>query len=1109
MNAEYQLVKEIFLTAIEKQTPAEREVYLHEACGHDADLRRRVASLVNKHAQVGSFLEAPTFDVVIATDAQPVIEAFGMNIGPYQLLGQIGEGGFGVVFMAEQTEPVRRKVALKVLKPGMDTRQVIARFEAERQALAIMDHPNIAKVFDAGATPLGRPYFVMELVKGATITEFCDQQRLSPQHRLELFVSVCQAVQHAHQKGIIHRDLKPSNLLVAVQDMTPVVKVIDFGVAKALSQDLTDNTLFTGSAQMVGTPLYMSPEQAGMSDIDTRSDIYSLGVLLYELLTGTTPFPTGRFKHVAYEEIRRIIREEEPPKPSSRMGTLGQVATIASTSRMVDPRGLLRQCRKELDWIVMKCLEKDRNRRYETAAALVADVRRFLSDEPVQACPPSAWYRFRKLTRRNRPFLVMVSALVLAGLIGAGALAVSTALVWEANTGLKTSVDRERREAYFQRITVAHHQLSTDLAAALQALRECPEDLRGWEWYYLMRRCKVEPLVIRDRTEVLGVAFSPDGERIFSASGDGTIRTWNSRTGQPIGEFLAHGKAACCVVLHPDGKRLATAGADGLVKVWDLTTDPPARVFEGPCDALRKFGAAYTVAFSPMDGRRLAAGSEGAVRVWNWQTGQLLHSFTGHQHHSIPVAFSDDGRQVATGSSWQGQNVWDAETGQVLSTWLAHDLPVSALAFSPGNGRLATASLDRHVKLWETATGKLLHEFLHNGNVLGVAFSRDGKRLVSTGEDKSVRLWDTTTGREVLGLHGHTDSSGCVAFSLDGLRLASASMDGTIRVWDATPLQGDEGQDTNFAQHGDEIRSLAMSPDGEKIISAGHGGRVKIWSARQGQLIVDFTAYRLMVWSVAWHPDGQRIATAGSDGAQLAVKIWDARTGRQLVAITAEGGNQSVPFTVVAFSPKGDCRYLVTGTQAGAVQVWDATTGGPVGTLGSHEREIRGVTFSPDGKRLASASGDGWVKLWDATCLGAKQEPTLPPLRARVPGPCLNVAFSPDSQRLATGGQGNTVKIWDVQTGKELQTLRGHSGDVYTVAFSPVDDGRWIASGGEDSTVKIWDSRTGEEVHTFRGHTGLVTSVAFSPDGKRLYSGSRDMTVKVWDLTQMQPMVVH
>jgi tetratricopeptide (TPR) repeat protein len=354
----------------------------------------------------------------------------------------------GVVFIAEQQEPIRRKVALKVLKPGMDTRPVIARFEAERQALAIMDHPNIATVLDGGQTATARPYFVMELVRGVPITDYCDQGQLTPRERLELFLHVCQAVQHAHQKGIIHRDLKPSNVLVTLHDETPLVKVIDFGIAKALGQQLTDKTLFTGFAQMIGTPLYMSPEQAALSnvDVDTRSDIYSLGVLLYELLTGTTPFEKERFKEVGYDEIRRIIREEEPPKPSTRISTLGQAASTASANRRSDPRKLSQLCRGELDWIVMKALEKDRTRRYESASALAADVERYLKDEPVLACPPSAWYRFRKFARRNKGALAtaaLLGVILVLALVGGP---VATALVWQQWTRAEEAGGREKEQ---------------------------------------------------------------------------------------------------------------------------------------------------------------------------------------------------------------------------------------------------------------------------------------------------------------------------------------------------------------------------------------------------------------------------------------------------------------------------------------------------------------------------------------------------------------------------------------------------------------------------------------------------------------------------------------
>src|SRR5689334_7832142 len=413
-------IDRIFWDAAQITSARERDAYLDRACAEDVALRRRIEQLLQARPKAERFLESPAPPLVRTIQERTLSDGLGTIIGPYKLLEQIGEGGFGIVYMAEQQHPVRRKVALKVMKPGIDTRQVIARFEAERQALALMEHENIAKVLDAGATDSGRPYFVMELVRGVPITEFCDENRLSPRERLELFVTVCQAVQHAHQKGIIHRDLKPSNVLVTLHDGTPLVKVIDFGIAKALGQErLTEKTLCTGFAQMLGTPLYMSPEQAQMSgqDADTRTDIYALGVLLYELLTGTTPFDRERLKEASYDEIRRIIREEEPAKPSTRISTLGQAATTVSANCKSEPQRLSQLFRGELDWIVMKALEKDRNRRYDTASSFAADAQRYLHDEPVQACPPSAVYRLRKFARRNKVALITASAIAMVVLL--------------------------------------------------------------------------------------------------------------------------------------------------------------------------------------------------------------------------------------------------------------------------------------------------------------------------------------------------------------------------------------------------------------------------------------------------------------------------------------------------------------------------------------------------------------------------------------------------------------------------------------------------------------------------------------------------------------------
>lgn len=461
--------KSVFAEAIARSGD-ERSAYLDQVCGDDAQLRSRIDALLAAHDKPEAFQNDPVAGVDATVDHTPILERAGATIGPYTLREQVGEGGMGVVFVAEQQRPVRRKVALKIIRPGMDTREVVARFAAERQALALMDHPNIAKVYDAGSTESGRPYFVMELVRGIPITDYCDKNRLTIRERLALFIDVCQAIQHAHQKGIIHRDVKPSNVLVTLHDGKPVPKIIDFGVAKATNQRLTERTIYTRCAQIIGTPLYMSPEQAELSglDVDTRSDIYSLGVLLYELLTGTTPFDKERIEKAAYSEIRRIICEEEPPKPSTKISTLGESATGISICRGTDRHSLSKRIMGDLDVIVMKAIEKDRTRRYGTATGLADDVQRFLEDQPIVARAPSVVYRFRKFTRRNRVAMATSAAVLVSLVVGLAGLA------WGLNEARRRAIELADRNTQLTELAESYRSELVERALT-ESMRASPE----------------------------------------------------------------------------------------------------------------------------------------------------------------------------------------------------------------------------------------------------------------------------------------------------------------------------------------------------------------------------------------------------------------------------------------------------------------------------------------------------------------------------------------------------------------------------------------------------------------------------------------------------------
>ena len=1098
--------QELFIQALDHPSAEERAAFLAAACGEDLALKGRVEALLARSEGLGAFLEQPVVSpaAVGATCAngtggeRAFTEKPGDRIGRYKLLEKIGEGGMGVVYMAEQEEPVRRRVALKIIKLGMDTKQVVARFEAERQALALMDHPNIAKVLDAGATETGRPYFVMELVQGVPITEFCDQNRLPTQERVKLFITVCQAIQSAHQKGIIHRDLKPTNILVTLNAGVPMPLVIDFGVAKATNQKLTEKTIFTNYGAMIGTPAYMSPEQAEMSrlDVDTRSDIYGLGVLLYELLTGTTPFPEQRLRSAGYNEMQRIILEEEPERPSTRLSTLrGEQRSAVARNRGGSELTLGRAFPGDLDWIVMKCLEKDRARRYETANGLAADLKRHLNNEPVVARPPSTAYRLRKAIHRNQ-LAFLAGAVVAAAVLAGTGISTWEAVVATRARGKAVAAQQEAQRARdaekWTRLEAEHELYAAKMNLAQQAwdendvgrLRQLLEETqdspyRGFEWYYWQPKAHLALKTLRGHLDaVTSVAFSPDGRRILTGSNDGTAKVWNAASGKELVTLKGHRGAVACAAFSPDGRRIATASTDGTAKVWEAASGRELLTLKGHP------GEVMSVAYSP-DGQRIVTGSgDHTARVWEAASGRDLLALKGHSDLVHAAAFSPDGQRIVTGS-WDGTvRVWEAASGRALRALDGHSR-VFSVAFSPDGRRIVRGSEDGTAEVWDAASGEELFTLKgHTVLVTSVAFSPDGRRIVTGSYDQTARVWDAANGRELLKLKGHSAQVLGAAFSSDGQRVVTGSFDKTAKVWDvAGDLSADASGRTvlTLIGHSNEICSVAFSQDGRRIVTGSLDHTAKVWDAASAEELLTLKGHSDRIASVGFSLDGQRIVTGSDD---LTAKVWDAASGRELLTLK---GHRGLVRSAV-FSPDG--QRILTGSRDRTAKVWDAVSGRVLRTLKGHNERIASVAFSPDGQRIVTGSWDQTAKVWDAA--SGKELLTLNG-HSRV----CSVAFSPDGQRIVICCQIGTAKVCDAATGRELLALSGHSGWIDTVAFAP--DGRRIVTGIADHTAKVWDAASGRELLTLKGHSDHILAVAFSPDGQRILTGSHDRTVRVWE----------
>jgi len=1117
---------EIFSRIVEMANAEARAAYLEGACGDDRSLKARVEALLANHTQ-DDFLQKPA--AVLGpqgTVVVPITEKPGDRIGRYKLREKVGEGGCGVVYVAEQEEPVRRRVALKIIKPGMDTKSVIARFEAERQALAMMDHPNIAKILDAGTTESGRPFFVMELVRGIRITDYCDQNNLSTPERLDLFAKVCHAVQHAHQKGIIHRDIKPSNTLVTLHDGVPVPKVIDFGIAKAIEGRLTDATVYTELHAFIGTPAYISPEQAEMSglDIDTRSDIYSLGVLLYELLAGSTPFDAQELLASGLDSMRKTIREKEPVRPSTRLATLqAHELTTTAKSRSTDAPKLLHQLRGDLDWIVMKCLEKDRTRRYDTANGLALDLKRHLNNEPVLARPPSTAYRIQKAIRRHKLGFAAAAAVSLALLIGVTVSTTQAVRATRAERAKRLSLESEQKarqaatlaksEAETERDRARRNLYAADINLAYQAwqqsnlgkarrllarARPAPgqEDLRGWEWRYLWGLTRGEDLgevarfdggvfhlaFVGDERHVavglLGLAAEEDGGFLFDLEGNRLTNRRGFTRGilspsayLPAKKWLATSASNMVTgVGHSSG--VSVLNAETLEEIIQLSTPDYVKA----------------MSFS-RDGRWLAAYS-GEVRVWrteDWRPISIKHSGNRGGPHFGALGFLGNGDRIAVGWSSGKVSVHESATGAQLREFEAHQEPIATMAVSPTTNVIATSAgySDRTIKLWNADSGEAIGELTGNQAwVPGLAFSPDGALLASAGSDQTIRLWDTKSWAPVATLRGHEDEMYCVAFSPDGRRLISGDKEGSVRLWQIPPAKRPSVVSVLPGTWG----TLAISPDGRRLVTVGED--YVLWDLDTGEKLATLTELRAYRAGCDFSPDGRQLLTGGQQGK---IRIWD--FARNSLSEFDTGSDEDI----LAVKTFGTTNFMLASveTPTWRFKLWNFATREVI-----HEiippAETRGVgignDISPQGD-LALSHGDGGLTIWNA---GLGWAPTtLAAHRRAVAG----AAFTPDGRIMATGGEEGLVKLWDVATHREIVRLKGHLKSVHGVAISP-DGGRLATGSGGAEAVKLWDIQTHQELITLAGEGSLTIFLRFSPDGNKLVAlnldSHQELRLQIW-----------
>jgi WD40 repeat protein/serine/threonine protein kinase len=1024
--------------------PEMRDAELERRCGSDEALRNAVARLLAALDDSDDFLGAPDDARPESAPPEPT------RIGPYELHEILGEGGFGVVFRATQCEPVVREVAIKLLKPGLGTSTIVQRFEAERHVLARMEHPGIAKLLDAGTTADGRSYVVMELVRGPSIVEYCRDRNLPARHRVALVARVCRAIHHAHQRAVIHRDIKPSNILVTEVDGRPDPRIIDFGIAKVLSDAQQED--HTRAGDVLGTPRYMSPEQISGGVTDIRVDVYALGVVLCEALTGAVP-------RSGESMSSRPLRETPAERPSRLVVPDAPAAAVAGGA------DLRRTLRGDLDRIVMQCVEWEPDNRYDSAAALADELDRYLRGEPILAAGPSVLYRTGKFLRRNLLATAVVAAAMLSLVLGT-----VTAIIYAR---AEKHAEDLRRVDYFHSIALAEHALDSSRTDELQRLlARCPSDLCGWEWRYLARRVD-ESVATLQTAPYVGAALSPDGRLFANGIRGRAVEIWdvprrerlvrhsigagyveslsfspdgellavgtradepsyvlNVRTGEPVLEIPATEQVKA-VLMHPDGRRLVTGSAHGVLAVRALDTGDALQTLTDTGQWVTALG------LSP-DGTILAAGrNDGTIETWNLVTGDGEYRIEGaHTARVSGVVFSADGASLHT-SGWDAAvKTWDRSGRQTDVRRIEGGL-VRRIALSPDGAVLAVVT-PMSVELRDAVEGTLRRRRLGQIDGFGVAFppaTSTGGQMVTWSED-AVKIWDLDERRGAFVLGRHQTLAGDVATSSDDRWVASVARDGDLVVWDVAT----GASVARWNGGSSRIYQLTFNPKGDRLAGACHDGTVRVWSVPGGAL--------------------ERELRCNDDGPAFDVQ-WT------------------------------DDEVILAATGDGVLSAWSCRDGARRWAVHTGQAALLSMVCDPTASRVATGGFDGTISIWSLD----------PPKKLRVipahERPIGGLAWSPDGTILASGGNDHVVRLWDPEDGSLRSELLGHEGLITGVAFSA--DGTRLATSAWEGEIRLWDTASGACVLRLRGHVGVVVDVAFTADGERLVSAGHDGTVRVWE----------